>query len=229
MPNVVLNKTSGSSVQIVVQVTTEAYIEKNDATKEVIFTNAKGTTATLTCLFKGTGEYIYDNPVITKVTAPNFPASGGTKQLQFKGYQIYRETSDGDEVGRLEFTQDTVADGFNKYMENTNAVPSDVTLDKKNCKASIGSKGTNVSEESTKFNINLSITYNGKSTTQQNIPWKQDANNVVSTAFVSWAERYTGTEYNIEVQPDSTSYTINKKVNVINTYTSVATKESIDI
>lgn len=54
MPNVVLNKTSGSSWQIVVQVTPEAYIEKNDATKEVIFTNAKGTTAKLTCLFKGT-------------------------------------------------------------------------------------------------------------------------------------------------------------------------------
>lgn len=114
-------------------------------------------------------------------------------------------------------------------MENTNAVPSDVTLDNKNCKASIGSKGTNISEESTKFSINLSITYNGKSTTQQNIPWKQDDNNVVSTAFVSWAEGYTGTEYNIEVKPDSTSYAINKKVNVINTYTFGATKESIDI
>lgn len=229
MIDVVLNKTSGSSGQTVVQVTPKAYIGKNDATKEVIFTNVKGATAKLTCLFKGTGEYIYDNPVITEVTAPNFPASGGTKQLQFKGYQIYRETSDGDEVGRLEFTQDTIADGFNKYMENTNAVPSDVTLDKKNCTATVGSKGTNVSEESTKFSINLSITYNGKSTTQQNIPWKQDANNVVSTAFVSWAEGYTGTEYNIEVQPDSTSYIINKKVNVINTYTSEATKESIDI
>lgn len=131
MSNVVLNKTSGSSGQIVVQVIPEAYIGKNDATKEVIFTNAKGTTATLTCLFKGTGEYIYDNPVITEVTAPNFPAGGGTKQLQFKGYQIYRETSDGDEVGRLKFTQDTVADGFNKHMENINALSSDVTLDKK--------------------------------------------------------------------------------------------------
>ena len=114
-------------------------------------------------------------------------------------------------------------------MENINALPSDVTLDKKKCEATVGSKGTNVSEETTKFSINLSITYNGKSTTRQNIPWKQDANNVVSTTFVSWAEGYTGTEYNIEVQPDSTSYTINKKVNVINTYTSGATKESIDI
>lgn len=114
-------------------------------------------------------------------------------------------------------------------MENTNALPSDVTLDNKKCEATVGSKGTNISEESTKFSINLSITYNGKSTTQQNIPWKQDANNVVSTAFVSWAEGYTGTEYNIEVQPNSTSYTINKKVNVINIYTSGATKESIDI
>lgn len=229
MPNVVLNKTSGYSGEIVVQVTPEAYIGKNNATKEVVFTNAKGTTAKLTCLFKGTGEYIYDNPVITEVIAPNFSASGGTKQLQFKGYQIYRETSDGDEVGRLEFTQDTVADGFNKYMENTNALPSDVTLDKKKCEATVGSKGTNISEESTKFSINISITYNGKSATQQNIPWKQDANNVVSTAFISWARGYTGTEYNVEVQPDSTSYTINKKVNVINTYTSLATKESIDI
>lgn len=229
MPNVILNKTNGSSGRTVVQVTPEAYIGRNDATKEVIFTNAKGTTAKLTCLFKGTGEYIYDNPVITEVTAPNFSAGGGTKQLQFKGYQIYRETSDGDEVGRLEFTQDTVADGFNEHIENINALPSDVTLDKENCTATVGSKGTNVSEETTKFSINLSITYNGKSTTRQNIPWKQDANNIVSTAFVSWAEGYTGTEYNIEVQPDSTSYTINKKVNVINTYTSGATKESIAI
>lgn len=82
-------------------------------------------------MFKGTGEYIYDNPVITEVTSPNFPAGGGTKQLQFKGYRIYRETYDGDEVGRLEFTKDTVADGFNKHMKNINALPSDVTLDKK--------------------------------------------------------------------------------------------------
>lgn len=90
MHNVVLNKTSGYSGKTVVQVTPEAYIGKNDAMKEVIFTNAKETTAKLTCLFKGSCEYIYDNPVITEVTAPNFPASGGTKQLQFKGYQIYR-------------------------------------------------------------------------------------------------------------------------------------------
>ena len=76
MPNVILNKTSGSSGRTVVQVTPEAYIGRNDATKEVVFTNAKGTTAKLTCLFKGTGEYIYDNPVITEVTAPNFPAGG---------------------------------------------------------------------------------------------------------------------------------------------------------
>lgn len=229
MVNVKLDKTNGSSGKTVVKVTPEAYIGKNDATKEVVFTNVKGVTAKLTCLFKGTGKYIYDNPVITEVTAPNFLAGGGTKKLQFKGYQIYRETSDGDEAGRLEFTQDTVADGFSKYMENTNVVPSDVTLDKRNCEATVGSKGTNVSEESTKFSINLSITYNGKSVTRQNIPWKQDANNVVSTAFVSWVGKYTDTEYNIEVQPDSTSYTINKKVNVINTYTSGATKESIDV
>ena len=58
-------------------------------------------------------------------------------------------------------------------MENINALPSDVTLDKENCTATVRSKGTNVSEETTKFSINLSITYNGKSTTQQNIPWKQ--------------------------------------------------------
>lgn len=229
MVNVILDKTSGSSGETVVQVTPEAYIGKNDVTKEVVFTNAKGATAKLNCLFKGTGKYIYDNPVITELIAPNFLASGGTRKLQFKGYQIYRETSDGDEVGRLEFTQDTVADGFNKYIENTDEVPSDVILNKKNCTATVGSKGTNVSEESTKFSINLSITYNGKSTTQPNIPWKQDANNVVSTTFVSWAGGYTGTEYNIEVEPDSTSYTINKKVNVINTYTSGATKESINI
>lgn len=59
MPNVVLNKTSGYSGQIVVQVTPETYIGKNDAIKKVIFTNAKGTTAKLTCLFKGTCEYIF--------------------------------------------------------------------------------------------------------------------------------------------------------------------------
>lgn len=220
MPNVILNKTSGSSGRTVVQVTPEAYIGRNDATKEVIFTNAKGTTAKLTCLFKGTGEYIYDNPVIIEVTAPNFPAGGGTKQLQFKGYQIYRETSDGDEVGRLEFTQDTVADGFNKHIENINALPSDVTLDKENCAATVRSKGTNVSEETTKFSINLSITYNGKSITQQNIPWKQDENIITKKEFISWHAGYGGFVKNINVAADSTSYEIDKLVNVEATYSS---------
>ena len=86
MVNVTLDKTSGSAGQTTVQVTPDAYIGKNDATKEIVFTNAKGSTAKLTCLFKGTGDYVYDNPVITEVTAPNFPAAGGTKQLQFSGY-----------------------------------------------------------------------------------------------------------------------------------------------
>lgn len=228
MPNVVLNKTSGSSGQTVVQVTPEAYIGRNDATKEVVFTNAKGTTAKLTCSFKGTGEYIYDNPVITEVIATNFPAGGGTKQLQFKGYQIYRETSDGDEVGRLEFTQDTVADGFNKHMENTNALPSDVTLDKENCTATVGSKGTNVSEETTKFSINLSITYNRKSTTQQNIPWKQDKNIITKKEFISWHAGYSGLAKRINVTADSTSYNIDKLVNVKITYSSGSTANATD-
>lgn len=227
MVNVILDKTSGFSGETVVKVTPEAYIGKNDATKEVVFTNAKGTTAKLTCLFKGTGEYIYDNPVITEVTAPNFPAGGGTKQLQFKGYQIYRETSDGDEAGRLEFTQDTVADGFSKYMENTNAVPSDVTLDKKKCEATVGSKGAQILPETTKFSIDLSITYNGKSTTRQNIPWKQDANEVISTEFVKWNAGYTGDEYTIEVEPDSTSYIIDSNVIVIGTYSSGSTSQQM--
>lgn len=228
MPNVVLNKKSGSSGKTVVRVTPEAYIGKNDATKEVIFTNAKGTTAKLTCLFKGTGEYIYDNPVITEVTASNFPASGGTKQLQFKGYQIYRETSDGDEVGRLEFTQDTVADGFNKHMENINALPSDVKLDKENCTATVESKGTNVSKETTKFSINLSITYNGKSTTQQNIPWKQDENVITKKEFISWHAGYSGLAKSINVTADSTSYNIDKLVNVKITYSSGSTANATD-
>ena len=220
MVNVILNKTSGTSGQTVVKVTPEAYIGKNDATKKVTFTNAKGTTAELTCLFKGTGEYIYDNPVITEVVAPNFLAMADTEKLKFKGYQIYRETSDGDEVGRLEFTQDTVADGFSKYMENTAALPSDVTLDKEKCEATVGSKGTVVSEETIKFSINLSVTYNGKTTTKNDIPWKQDANNVVSTEFENWVGGYTGTEYNIEVEPGSTYYDINKEAHTINTYSS---------
>ena len=228
MPNVILNKTSGSSGRTVVQVTPEAYIGRNDTTKEIIFTNAKGTTAKLTCLFKGTGEYIYDNPVITEVTAPNFPAGGGTKQLQFKGYQIYRETSDGDEVGRLEFTQDTVADGFNKHIENINALPSDVTLDKENCTATVGSKGTNVSEETTKFSINLSITYNGKSTTQQNIPWKQNKNIITKKEFIGWHAGYGGLVKNINVAADSTSYEIDKLVNVKITYSSGSTASATD-
>ena len=228
MPNVILNKTSGSSGRTVVQVTPEAYIGRNDATKEVIFTNTKGTTAKLTCLFKGTGEYIYDNPVITEVTAPNFSAGGGTKQLQFKGYQIYRETSDGDEVGRLEFTQDTVADGFNKHMENVNALPSDVTLDKGNCTATVGSKGTNVSEETTKFSINLSITYNGKSTIRQNISWKQDENVITKKEFISWHAGYSGLAKRINVTADSTSYNIDKLVNVKITYSSGSTASVTD-
>lgn len=225
MRNVILDKTSGSSGETVVKVTPEAYIGKNDVTEKVIFTNAKGITTELTCLFKGTGEYIYDNPIITEVTAPNFHAMGGTEKLQFKGYQIYRETSDGDEVGRLEFTQDTVADGFSKYMENTNEVPSDVTLDKKNCEATVGTKGTNVSGETTKFSINLSITYNGKTTTKQNIPWKQNANEIVESNFINWSGKYTGPEYDIEVGHESSYYDINLTAHTEDYYTSGDVKD----
>ena len=229
MVNVTLDKTSGSAGQTTVQVTPDAYIGKNDATKEIVFTNAKGSTAKLTCLFKGTGEYIYDNPVITEVTAPNFPAAGGTKQLQFSGYQIYRETSDGEEVGRLEFTQATVANGFSYVIESISSLPSDVTLIKKEAKATVGSKGITSSGESTKLTVNLSVYYNGKGVTQQRIAWNQDANNIVSTKFVSWVGGYSGSEYTIELEPNSTSYTINKQANVIDTYSSGSTKESVDV
>lgn len=228
MPNVVLNKTNGSSGQTVVQVTPEAYIGKNDATKEIIFTNAKGTTAKLTCLFKGTGEYIYDNPVITEVTAPNFPAGGGTKQLQFKGYQIYRETSDGDEVGRLEFTQDTVADGFIISIEPISSLPSDVTLSKKEAKATVGSKGTVLSAETTKLTINLSVYYNKKSVTKQNIVWKQDANEQRYVDFVGWHAGYSELNEYIDVTADSTSYKIDKLVNIKITYSSGSTASATD-
>lgn len=228
MPNVVLNKTSGSSGQTVVQVTPEAYIGKNDATKEVIFTNAKGTTAKLTCLFKGTGEYIYDNPVITEVTAPNFPAGGGTKQLQFKGYQIYRETSDGEEVGRLEFTQDTVADGFTINIESISSLPSDVTLSKKEAKATVGSKGTVLSAETTKLTVNLSVYYNKKGVTKQNIPWKQDANKQKYVEFISWHAGYSELNKYIDVTANSTSYKIDKLVNIKITYSSGSTANATD-
>lgn len=228
MPNVVLNKTNGSSGQTVVQVTPEAYIGKNDATKEVIFTNAKGTTAKLTCLFKGTGEYIYDNPVITEVTAPNFPAGGGTKQLQFKGYQIYRETSDGEEVGRLEFTQDTVDDSFTIAIESISSLPSDVTLSKKEAKATVGSKGTVLSDETTKLTVNLSVYYNKKSVTKQNIPWKQDANKQKYVEFISWHAGYSGLDKYIAVTADSTSYKIDKLVNIKITYSSGSTANATD-
>ena len=229
MVNVTLDKTSGSAGQTTVQVTPDAYIGKNDATKEIVFTNAKGSTAKLTCLFKGTGEYVYDNPVITKVISPNFPAAGGTKQLQFSGYQIYRETSDGEEVGRLEFTQDTIADGFIINIESISSLPSDITLSKREAKATVGSKGTITSSETIKLTVNLSVYYNGKGVTQQNIAWKQDANSIVSTKFVSWVGGYTGNEYTVKVEPNSTSYTIDKQANVVDTYTSGATKESVDV
>lgn len=228
MPNVVLNKTNGSSGQTVVQVTPEAYIGKNDATKEVIFTNAKGTTAKLTCLFKGTGEYIYDNPVITEVTAPNFPAGGGTKQLQFKGYQIYRETSDGEEVGRLEFTQDTVADGFTINIEPIGSLSSDVTLSKKEAKATVGSKGTVLSAETTKLRVSLSVYYNKKSVTKQDIVWKQDANEQKYVEFVGWHAGYSGLNKYIAVTADSTSYKIDKLVNIKITYSSGSTANATD-
>lgn len=228
MPNVILNKTSGSSGQTVVQVTPESYIGKNDATKEIVFTNTKGTTAKLTCLFKGTGEYIYDNPVITEVIATNFPAGGGTKQLQFKGYQIYRETSDGEEVGRLEFTQDTVADGFIINIESISSLPSDVTLNKKEAKATVGSKGTVLSAETTKLTVNLSVYYNKKGVTKQNIAWKQDANKQKYVEFVGWHAGYSGLNKDIDVTADSTSYKIDKLVNIKITYSSGSTANATD-
>lgn len=228
MANVTLDKTNGSSGQTTVKVTPEAYIGKNDITKEVTFTNAKGKTAKLTCLFKGTGEYIYDNPVITEVTAPNFPAGGGTKQLQFSGYQIYRETSDGDEIGRLEFNQNTVADGFIVNIESISSLPSDVTLTKREAKATVGSKGTNVSNETTKLTINLSIYYNGKGVTQQNISWKQDANKVINTTFISWHSGFTGITKIIDVGPEAGTYNIDTVANIKQTFTSGSTIETTE-
>lgn len=220
MVNVTLDKTSGSAGQTVVQVTPDAYIGKNDATKEIVFTNAKGSTAKLTCLFKGTGDYVYDNPVITEVTAPNFPAAGGTKQLQFSGYQIYRETSDGEEVGRLEFTQDTIADGFIINIESISSLPSDITLSKREAKATVESKGTITSSETIKLTVNLSVYYNGKGVTKQNIVWKQDANKIINTEFVSWHSGFTGFVKTIEVGPETGSYDIDSLANIQQTFSS---------
>lgn len=220
MVNVTLDKTSGSAGQTTVQVTPDAYIGKNDATKEIVFTNAKGSTAKLTCLFKGTGDYVYDNPVITKVISPNFPAAGGTKQLQFSGYQIYRETSDGEEVGRLEFTQDTIADGFIINIESISSLPSDITLSKREAKATVGSKGTITSSETIKLTVNLSVYYNGKGVTKQNIVWKQDANKIINTEFVSWHSGFTGFVKTIEVGPETGSYDIDSLANIQQTFSS---------
>lgn len=220
MVNVTLDKTSGSAGQTTVQVTPDAYIGKNDATKEIVFTNAKGSTAKLTCLFKGTGDYVYDNPVITEVTAPNFPAAGGTKQLQFSGYQIYRETSDGEEVGRLEFTQDTIADGFIINIESISSLPSDITLSKREAKATVESKGTITSSETIKLTVNLSVYYNGKGVTKQNIVWKQDANKIINTEFVSWHSGFTGFVKTIEVGPETGSYDIDSLANIQQTFSS---------
>ena len=220
MVNVTLDKTSGSAGQTTVQVTPDAYIGKNDATKEIVFTNAKGSTAKLTCLFKGTGDYVYDNPVITKVISPNFPAAGGTKQLQFSGYQIYRETSDGEEVGRLEFTQDTIADGFIINIESISSLPSDITLSKREAKATVESKGTITSSETIKLTVNLSVYYNGKGVTKQNIVWKQDANKIINTEFVSWHSGFTGFVKTIEVGPETGSYDIDSLANIQQTFSS---------
>ena len=104
MENAVLNKTSGTSGVTNITITPNGYNGKNDVQETVTFTTTKGKTAVLQCIFKGSGKFIYDTPVITNFEYPNdIPAAGGSVLPIIEGYQIYRETVGGAEAGRLTF------------------------------------------------------------------------------------------------------------------------------
>lgn len=219
MENAILSKTSGTSGVTNITVTPNGYNGKNDVQETITFTTAKGKTAVLQCLFKGSGKFIYDTPVITKFEYSNdISAAGGSVLPVLEGYQIYRETANGEEAGRLTFDYTSIrALGNVNFNGATNPSTGSVSGD---------NLGTTLSARKVKATVYVSINLNEVSVTSDSVQVYQEANEVKSKTLIKFLE--TGdksTTLNKEVGPEAGSYEINTGIQYAQVYTSGASDE----
>lgn len=219
MENAVLSKTSGTSGITNISVTPNGYNGKNDVQETVTFTTAKGKTAVLQCLFKGSGKFLYDTPVITKFEYPNdISAAGGSVLPVIEGYQIYRETAGGAEAGRLTFDYTSIR-ALGNVNFNGATDPSTGSVSGENL-------GTTLAARKVKATVYASINLNEVSVTSDSVQVYQEANEVKSKTLIKFLE--TGdksTTLSKEVGPKAGSYEINTGIQYAQVYTSGASNE----
>lgn len=219
MENAVLNKTSGTSGVTTVTITPYGYNGKNDVQETVTFTNVKGKTAVLQCIFKGSGKFIYDTPVITKFEYPNdISAAGGNVLPIIEGYQIYRETAGGAEAGRLTFDYASIIALGNVNFNGATDPPTG--------RVSGDNLGTTLASRKVKATVYASINLNEVSATSDSVQVYQEANEIKSKTLIKFIE--TGdksTTINKTVGPKAGSYEINTGIQYAQTYTSGASNE----
>lgn len=219
MENAVLNKTSGTSGVTNVTITPNGYNGKNDVQETVTFTTTKGKTAVLQCIFKGSGKFIYDTPVITKFEYPNdISAAGGNVLPVIEGYQIYRESAGGAEAGRLTFDYTSIrALGNVNFNGATDPSTGSVSGD---------NLGTILASRKVKATVYTSINLNEVSVTSDSVQVYQEANEIKSKTLIKFIE--TGdksTTINKIVGPKAGSYEINTGIQYAQIYTSGASNE----
>lgn len=219
MENAILNKTSGTSGVTNVTITPNGYNGKNDVQETVTFTTTKGKTAVLQCIFKGSGEYIYDTPVITKFEYPDdISATGGSVIPVIEGYQIYRETVGGAEAGCLDFNYISIRSlGDVNFNGATDPSTGSVSGD---------NLGTTLASRKVKATVYASINLNEVSVTSDSVQVYQEANEIKSKTLIKFIE--TGdksTAINKTVGPEAGSYEINTGIQYAQVYTSGASNE----
>ena len=219
MENAVLNKTNGTSGVTNVTITPNGYNGKNDIQEIVTFTTTKGKATALKCIFKGSGKFIYDTPVITKFEYPNdILAAGGSVLPVIEGYQIYRETVGGAEAGRLTFDYT-----FIRALGNVNF---NGATDPSTGSVSGDNLGTILASRKVKATVYVSINLNEVSVTSDSVQVYQEANEIKSKTLIKFIE--TGdksTAINKIVGPKAGSYEINTGIQYAQTYTSGASNE----
>lgn len=221
MENAVLNKTSGTSGVTNVTITPNGYNGKNDVQEIVTFTTTKGKTAVLQCIFKGSGKFIYDTPVITKFEYPNdISAAGGNVLPIIEGYQIYRETVGGAEAGRLTFDYISI-----RALGNVNF---NGATDPSTGRVSGDNLGTTLTSRKVKATVYASINLNEVSVNSDSVQVYQEANEIKSKTLIKFIE--TGdksTAINKIVGPKAGSYEIDTGIQYAQIYTSGASNETI--
>lgn len=220
MENASLSKTSGTSGITNITVIPNGYNGKNDVQETITFTTAKGKTAVLQCLFKGSGKFIYDTPVITKFEYPkDIPAAGGNVLPTIEGYQIYRETAGGAEAGRLTFDYTSIR-ALGNVNFNGATDPSTGSVTGTNL-------GTTLTARKIKATVYVSINLNEVSATSDSVQVYQEANEIVTKTLIEFLETNDkSTTLTKTVGPDAGSYEIKTGIRYAQVYTSGANDEA---